>query len=355
MAWKTKAKSRAKNDNPTVSTDNESLPKRKLKRVKMAKGKRPATVRLKRNPTRKARQKKILFGSSNSSIKSTEKTLVTAPVHPRSISEPSEEELKKIPLAILPSDDLNERPDSSSPDRIDDDDTFIGAAILANSFRRSKDIKGIEHCYQCKGLLQMIPSESSLVCPRCAITQENLQATQDAKRYGNETSEQRCAQNKLLWVFLNQFHEDQPHPPHHVLVKVQQEHKKEHGNNPDDIKPTQVKKILKALKMTQYSHLDWLIASLINGNRIPQFTSHEIEQFMVMHKAIQTPFYELNEGTRKNFPVNSYVTLIFAVQRGWEHFLLASAFLKTRNVVSKQKQMVKDICNHINVPFPDAI
>lgn len=121
--------------------------------------------------------------------------------------------------------------------------------------------------------------------------------------------------------------------------------------NIDNIKPKDIKMILKKLnKSKYYEHCNY-ITHKINGYNLPCFTNEQEDKLRDMFNKIQKPFDSHSPPGRKNFLNYAYIFRKFLELLSYDEFLPYFSILKSRDKLYSQDQHWRLICKDLNWEF----
>lgn len=210
----------------------------------------------------------------------------------------------------------------------------------------------------CGGVKLILRSDDAqVVCPLCTCSKEYLPATNSSLPFGEdlEVAIHVYYREKHFRLWLNQFRANVTEVPDHVIKIVREEMDKIHLRSTLEVKPTPIKKILKAKGLGEWCDYAVRIAHRLNGQLIPAFTDEEIRILIHMFKLVQTPFLHLKTVRRQNFMNTMYLMRQFCEILNWKQFRKCFPFPKSPKVLWEQDAIFKRICSYIGWSFSRSI
>jgi Poxvirus Late Transcription Factor VLTF3 like len=148
---------------------------------------------------------------------------------------------------------------------------------------------------------------------------------------------------------------DHPSIPENVIGFVMIELKRNYINNAADVKTSQVRSILKKLKLSRYyEHVPYIIARIrgVLSERMPVQLE---ENLRTMFRKIQIPFVQNSPPTRKNFLSYGYVLHKFVQLLGHTEYLEKFPLLKSRDKLRVQDDIWRRICADLHWEFVPSV
>lgn len=224
-----------------------------------------------------------------------------------------------------------------------------------------KDIKHLKeqrYCKYCKEEKTEIQNEGALVCMNCGDT-EHIIIECDKPSYKEPPPDMMFYYYKRLNHFtewLNNFQaKETTNIPSEIYDKILNEFKKQRIYDVKKLNYSQLRKILKKLKLNRYYEHIHHIMNKLNGKK-PIVLSRELEEKLrLMFKEIQEPFQEVCPKNRKNFLSYSYVIRKFLELLGQDKISEYFPTLKSREKLYQQDLIWKGICNILNWDYIPSI
>ena len=148
---------------------------------------------------------------------------------------------------------------------------------------------------------------------------------------------------------------DNPSIPEEIIGFVMAELRRHHIVNAADINASQVRAILKKLKLSRYyEHVPYIISRIrgVPSERMPAALEEKLRH---MFRKIQVPFVRHSPATRKNFLSYGYVLHKFVQLLGEDDYLSKFPLLKSREKLRMQDSIWKAICNDLDWEFIPSI
>jgi hypothetical protein len=148
---------------------------------------------------------------------------------------------------------------------------------------------------------------------------------------------------------------DHPSIPENVIGFVMIELKRNYINNAADVKTSQVRAILKKLKLSRYyEHVPYIIARIrgVPSERMPPQLEDNLR---TMFRKIQIPFIQNSPPERKNFLSYGYVLHKFVQLLGYNEYLEKFPLLKSRDKLRVQDDIWRRICLDLQWEFVPSV
>lgn len=143
--------------------------------------------------------------------------------------------------------------------------------------------------------------------------------------------------------------------PERAIGAVMLELKKHGVANAVDVTPSQVRTILKKIKLSKYyEHVPYIL-SRIRGVPPDRMPPHLEESLRQMFRRIQIPFITHSPSSRKNFLSYGYVLHKFVQLLGEERYMSKANLLKSRDKLRAQDRIWKCICKDLNWEFVPSV
>ena len=148
---------------------------------------------------------------------------------------------------------------------------------------------------------------------------------------------------------------DNPAVPEEIIGYVMEELRRHNIHNAADINNSQIRTILKKLKLSRYyEHVPYIISRIrgVPSDRMPVVLEEKLKR---MFCRIQSPFVRHSPAMRKNFLSYGYVLHKFVELLGEDAYLSKFPLLKSREKLRMQDSIWKAICNDLDWQFIPSI
>ena len=148
---------------------------------------------------------------------------------------------------------------------------------------------------------------------------------------------------------------DNPAVPEEIIGYVMEELRRHNIYNAADINNSQIRSILKKLKLSRYyEHVPYIISRIrgVPSERMPVCLEDQLKR---MFCRIQAPFVKHSPAMRKNFLSYGYVLHKFVELLGEDTYLPKFPLLKSREKLRMQDNIWKAICIDLNWEFIPSI
>lgn len=214
-------------------------------------------------------------------------------------------------------------------------------------------------CCNCGSLDVVMHAISSMRCCRkCdavefVVIDNERPAKRDIPRDSTSFSFKRLSHfNEWLAQIQGKHH---PSIPENVIGFVMIELRRNYINNAADVKTSQVRAILKKLKLSRYyEHVPYII-SRIRGVPSERMPAHLEDNLRSMFRKIQVPFVQNSPPTRKNFLSYGYVLHKFVQLLGHNEYLEKFPLLKSRDKLRIQDDIWRRICADLHWEFVPSV
>jgi len=213
-------------------------------------------------------------------------------------------------------------------------------------------------CEVCDKEMTFSANEALFFCDTCGH-QEFVLIDSDKPSYKDPPREVTYYAYKRINHFnewLAQFQaKESTEIPEDIFQAILEELKKERITNPENIKPTKVREILKKLKCTNfYEHVPYIL-NRINGKTAPVMSREVEEKLRFMFKEIQSSFVKHCPKNRSNFLSYSYVLYKFCELLELDDYLQCFPLLKNRDKLYNQDKIWQLICKDLSWEFIRSI
>jgi len=213
-------------------------------------------------------------------------------------------------------------------------------------------------CEVCDKEMTFSANEALFFCDTCGH-QEFVLIDSDKPSYKDPPREVTYYAYKRINHFnewLAQFQaKESTEIPEDIFQAILEELKKERITNPENIKPTKVREILKKLKCTNfYEHVPYIL-NRINGKTAPVMSREIEEKLRFMFKEIQSSFVKHCPKNRSNFLSYSYVLYKFCELLELDDYLQCFPLLKNRDKLYNQDKIWQLICKDLSWEFIRSI
>lgn len=148
---------------------------------------------------------------------------------------------------------------------------------------------------------------------------------------------------------------DNPAVPEEIIGYVMEELRRHNIVNAADINISQVRTILKKLKLSRYyEHVPYIISRIrgVPSERMPLILEDKLKR---MFCRIQSPFVKHSPAVRKNFLSYGYVLHKFVELLGEDTYLSKFPLLKSREKLRMQDNIWRLICKDLNWQFIPSV
>lgn len=227
-----------------------------------------------------------------------------------------------------------------------------------NKGTTSHDINTSKYCEKCHMERILVQSDGLYVCSKCGDA-ENVLIESDVPNYKDSVSEKPVYNYKRtnhLTEWLNQIQaKETTDIPPKVYDSIRAELKRSRVKNIQNISNSDMKAVLKKLKLQQYyEHIPHII-SKITGKHPPTLSREIEDKIKQMFKDTQEPFQKYCPKGRTNFLSYSYTLhklfQILKLDEFTEYFQL----LKSREKLRLQDELWKKICADLGYEFYPSI
>jgi len=215
-----------------------------------------------------------------------------------------------------------------------------------------------DKCKLCSSNMSMGLIDSEIICEKCGYT-ESIIINTEKMSYKDPPREVSYFAYKRINHFnewLAQFQAKESTEINDDIYKdIFDEINKNVNIDIKNIKPKQMKSILKKLGYNKYyEHIPHII-NVMSGKKAPSLSRKEEEQLRTLFKEIQIPFSNNCPENRKNFLSYSYVLHKFCELLEYDYLLPFFPLLKSREKLLQQDQIWKLICRDLNWQFIESI
>lgn len=213
-------------------------------------------------------------------------------------------------------------------------------------------------CQECGADMMFSQTEAMLYCPDCGMT-EFLLIDSDRPSYKDPPRESSYYAYKRINHFnelLAQFQaKGSAEIPQDVFDQITAELKKQRITDFKNLKPRQMREVLRKLKLNrQYDHIPYIISRL-NGSIAPVMDRETEEKLRHMFKEIQPSFQKHCPKNRRNFLSYAYVLYKFCELLGLDEFLSSFPLLKNRDKLYQQSKVWEAICKEMGWQYLKSI
>ncbi len=213
-------------------------------------------------------------------------------------------------------------------------------------------------CLECGADMMFDQTEAMMYCPDCGMT-EFMLIDSDRPSYKDPPRESSYYAYKRINHFnelLAQFQaKGSTDIPQEVFDQIVTELKKQRITEYTNLKPKQMREILRKLKLNrQYDHVPFIISRL-NGSIAPVMDRETEEKLRHMFKEIQPSFQKHCPKNRRNFLSYSYVLYKFCELLELDEFLASFPLLKNRDKLYQQSKVWQLICSDMGWEFIRSI
>lgn len=225
-------------------------------------------------------------------------------------------------------------------------------------------ISSVNVCPTCPNtLMQKIPSESIMVCPKCGVLSRYLDSSAQSTGIQDERSFSAFSYSRDghfdSWL-RNLQGKESTTIPDEVIQKVCEELYKKRIPV-EDVTPKRVRECLKVLKYSKYYENSVLICSTLTGKQPPRFSCEMEKNLQLMFRKIQGPFETAVlavDPTRKNFLSYAFCAykLVQLIEDNKESvWTKRLPRLKGRDKVYRSDRIWAHICAQLNWKFYPSV
>jgi predicted nucleic acid-binding Zn-ribbon protein len=219
-----------------------------------------------------------------------------------------------------------------------------------------EDLSG--ECMECGADMMFSQTEAMLYCPECGIS-EFILIDSDRPSYKDPPRESSYYAYKRINHFNELLAQHQAKGsaeiPQDVIEQIEAELKKQRITDYKNLKYSQMRQILRKLKLNrQYDHIPFIISRL-NGSIAPVMSRETEERLRHMFKEIQPSFQKHCPKNRRNFLSYSYVLYKFCELLELDEFLASFPLLKNRDKLYQQSKVWEQICNDMQWQYIPTI
>jgi hypothetical protein len=209
-------------------------------------------------------------------------------------------------------------------------------------------------CGSCNTIVY--PLESLRVCNDCDVSVSVILDTdrQHARDGKDGSFVFKRTSHLIEWLNASSGRENTVIPPE-VFGNILVELKKRKITNLATVSLSQIRAILKKLRLSKYYEHTSFIMSQLNGKPTKPFDHALEESIKKMFVQIQAPFVKFAPHDRKNFLSYSYVLHKFCELLGRDEFLDRFPLLKSRDKLYVQDKIWRNICTELNWEFIPSI
>jgi len=213
-------------------------------------------------------------------------------------------------------------------------------------------------CDECENEMIFSANEAVFTCPACG-NQEFILVDSDKPSYKDPPREISYYAYKRINHFnewLAQFQaKESTEIPNEVYDLIISELKKERFNDLSSLNRSQVREILKKLKLNKYYEHTPHITNRLNGQNAPVMTRETEEKLRHMFIEIQPSFQKHCPKDRSNFLSYSYVLYKFCELLELDEYLHCFPLLKNKDKLYQQDKIWQNICADLKWQFIRSI
>ena len=206
-------------------------------------------------------------------------------------------------------------------------------------------------CTSCNEPLQVYQAYAIMICPKCGIETQFLDATAALLAYTDDYD--YCS---FSYKRINHFQEwlqsiqakENIEIPQEILDKVMEQLWQQRIHNVEDISVHRIRDILKQLKERKYYEHVQLITCKITNREPPRMTPEMEEKIKVCFLAATQAFKRHCPSDRKNMVSYSYSLLKLCELLGYDHFVPYFMVLKGKEKLTRVETLWKKICEDLD-------
>jgi len=237
--------------------------------------------------------------------------------------------------------------------------TESGTKVACGTSQRAAPPPRAGSCYNCGSEDVVMHAVDSMRCCRdCdaveyVVIDNERPAKRDVPRDSTSFSFKRLSHFN---EWLSQIQgKDHPSIPENVIGFVMVELRRNYINNAAEVKTSQVRAILKKLKLSRYyEHVPYIIAR-IRGVPSERMSPQMEDNLRTMFRKIQIPFINNSPPERKNFLSYGYVLHKFVQLLGHTEYLEKFPLLKSRDKLRVQDDIWRKICAELHWEFVPSV
>lgn len=234
---------------------------------------------------------------------------------------------------------------------------LMEAYLAATSKGGKHATEGCDRCTACGSMNTVVYALESLrVCNDCDVSVNVILDTerQHAKDSKDGSFVFKRTSHLIEWLNASSGRENTVIPPE-VFGNVLAELRKRKITNLATVTHTQIRAILKKLRLSKYYEHTSYIMSQLNGKPTKPFDQALEDSIKKMFVQIQAPFVKFAPQERKNFLSYSYVLHKFCELLDRDEFLDRFPLLKSRDKLYIQDSIWQNICKELNWEFIPSI
>ena len=192
-------------------------------------------------------------------------------------------------------------------------------------------------------------------CANCGLTMEGMvceMTYRDEHEFAEKTINYSYKRSNHFQEWLNQLQAtESTNIPQDVIESLRSEFKKIKIKNVSEITHSKVRTLLKKLRLNRYYEHVPYISNILNGIPPMRMTHALQDKLKLMFNEIQAPFEKHCPGNRKNFLSYAYVLYKFCELLSEDDYLKYFPLLKSREKLSVQDNIWKDVCRELRWEF----
>ena len=230
--------------------------------------------------------------------------------------------------------------------------------VTDNDFIDNNTIQ-VDNCKKCNSTnVYENDIDGEIVCQDCGACEKYIATRlsyQDEQDISKNTQYSYKRQNHFNeWV--QQFQgKETANIPDDLIEQLRYELKKQRVEQVSKITHAKVRGLLKKLRQNKYyEHIPY-IANILTGVRPPEMPAALEERLRLMFNEIQEPFDQVCPKDRKNFLSYPYVLYKFCELLGEDQYLPYFPLLKSKEKLTQQDVIWKDMCKILKWEFIQTV
>ena len=216
------------------------------------------------------------------------------------------------------------------------------------------DYYHFDKCIYCGNEMCINNNDGLIICDKCGNT-EKILIESEVPSYKDNGGDKPIYPYKRLNHFMeciNQFQaKENINIPNEVYEKIIEIFKKRKIKNLKILKLSDIRDVLKNLKMNKYYEHVSFIYSKITGNPPPRLTYNEENKLKKLFKQVDKSFIKFCPKDRSNFFNYNYLLHKLFKIMNMEKYLEYFPLLKSKEKLIKQEEIWKLVCSDIGIKY----
>lgn len=211
-------------------------------------------------------------------------------------------------------------------------------------------------CVYCGNEMCINNNDGIILCDKCGNT-EKILVESEVPSYKDNGGDKPIYPYKRLNHFMeciNQFQaKENINIPNEIYDKIINIFKKKKIKDLKTLKLSDIRDVLKNMKMNKYYEHVSFIYSKITGNPPPRLTYNEENKLKSLFKKIDKSFIKFCPKDRSNFFNYNYLLHKLFKIMNMNNYLEYFPLLKSKEKLTKQEEIWKLVCNDIGIQYMD--